>query len=501
MRYFLFPGAAAMLGAVASPVAAAPDDGPSNSGPAVLAANKAFANHDCAQVASILAPIIALPSTAEPADLSRIYDISISCAMQTKDMAKATDFAKHAIALPEVSDFAWHMAIGLSFDAKDFGGGIDIIDRMLADGRRETLNTIDPRWLVRAQFALQQMGDDANETRLLAILADPAYDPADVQAQIESIGDYARALYARKLLAAGKRDEARAMVSDIKGYETMAQVAFDPGLSALLGGPVDLRAVVEADLARHRALSAHYSRALSAITEVSFDLRRLGRYDEDIAFLTAAIPDVEKPGSFGDGDDKLPWFWNALAYGYFMTGKYDAMVAALKKGNRPNKDGSPNGDLVLNLAGYQVDFDRPKDALATLDTLSGVPGITPGGSMRFHLSHGCAAAELADLKGARADLAYALAHEKDDPATVTGLELCVGDDDAAAASYIRRLKDTNHETRKNAILALADYDSLDPRAPKSPFADREKRVRKRPDVVAALRAVGGPVRIHLQVEP
>jgi len=38
--------------------------------------------------------------------------------------------------------------------------------------------------------------------------------------------------------------------------------------------------------------------------------------------------------------------------------------------------------------------------------------------------------------------------------------------------------------------------------PKSPFADREARVRERPDVAAALTAaIGDPARVHLQVEP
>lgn len=51
------------------------------------------------------------------------------------------------------------------------------------------------------------------------------------------------------------------------------------------------------------------------------------------------------------------------------------------------------------------------------------------------------------------------------------------------------------------MLALADYDSPDPRVPVPPFADRDARVRKRPEVVAAIRAAGGPIRVHLQPDP
>jgi len=185
-----------------------------------------------------------------------------------------------------------------------------------------------------------------------------------------------------------------------------------------------------------------------------------------------------------------------------MTGKYDAMVAALTKGIQPNRDGWPNVDVVMNFAGYQIDFNRPKDALATLSPLSSGSGLSSSGLMQFHRVHGCAEAELGHLDATRADLAYALAHEKDDPSAVTILALCVGDEDAAAASFIRRLNDQNPSTRQEAIFAVADFDAADPRAPRSPFADRTDRVRKRPDVVAALRdTVGSVPRVHVQFEP
>ena len=502
MRSSLFLGAAAMIGALASPLAAAAADVPSPSRQAVSAASDAFDANDCGKVASLLAPVLVAPQAAAAKDVADAYELSVRCALRSKDLPKAAEFAHRAIALPEASDYVWHMAVGLSFNAGNFGAGLDTIDRMRADGRGAALNSMDVKWLMQALFALQKSGDDANETRLLRVMADPAYDPDDVQAHIEALGDYARTLYARKLLAAGKRNEARAIVSDIHGYDSMAQVAFDPALRALLAHPVDLRAVAEADLVRHRALLDRYPRSLSATVIASFDLRRLGRYDEYIAFLTAAIPAVEKPRDFDDADEMVPWFWNALGYGYYMTGKYDAMVAAFAKGNWPDKAGLPNAELSVNLAEAQVDFNRPKDALATLAPFAAGKGLTPQGQMRFHLLHGCAQVELGDMAAARADLAYAQAHETDNALRLAELELCLGDEDAAAASYVRQLQDKNRLTRQSAIIALADYDPPDPRAPKSPFADRDARVRKRADVAAALQAaIGGPARVHLQVEP
>ena len=66
------------------------------------------------------------------------------------------------------------------------------------------------------------------------------------------------------------------------------------------------------------------------------------------------------------------------------------------------------------------------------------PAASPYGLMQIRSIRGCAYAALGELDKARADLAYAIAHEKDDPATVTALDLCVGDEEGAAASYINQ---------------------------------------------------------------
>ncbi|WP_296613606.1 hypothetical protein [Sphingomonas sp.] len=498
MRHFIVLAGAALIAAPAAPLAAADNAAP-DANKALSEAIQAYRDNDCAKASSLVAPVIAAPASAAPKDLSLAYDITIDCAWKAKDMAKASDYAKREIALAESSDFAWRAAVIADFEGKRYSSAIDTIERMPAAGRGGTLNTFPPSLFMQMHNQIERAGDAANDTRLLAILANPAYDPDDISAKIDGWGDYMRALYARKLLAAGKRDEARAMIADLQGYEAMMEVAFDPGLLALRGRPVDFRAVVEADLARHRAMLDRYPHALAVINAESLDLHRLGRNDEAIALLKAAEPRIATPDAFDDIEDKLPWFWNALGYAYLATGKYDEMVDAFTRGGQLKENGVPNVSQIINLADQQVVFGHAKEALATLDRMGTSPDASPYGLMQVRLVRGCAYAELGQLDKARADLAYAVAHESDDPSTVTALYLCLGDEDAAAASYVRRL--AAPVSRRSAMMDLADYDAPDPRMPKSPFAASANRVRKRPEVVAAIRAAGGPVHIHLQPNP
>lgn len=498
MRRFLLLTGAVLMAATAAPLAAA-GDGPPDAGKALAGAIQAYRDGDCPKATSLIDQVIAAPGSTTDKNLSFAYDLAIDCAWQAKDRAKAGGYAKRAIAVDRGSDFAWRIAVAVDFDAKRYGAGLDTIDRMLAAGRGGTLNSFDPRFFLQIHVQLDRDDDTADDMRLLAIVANRAYDPDDLSAKINGTGDYLRALYARKLLTAGKRDEARALIAEFEGYDALEEIAFAPEVPALRGAPIDFRAVVEADLARHRAMATDYPHALAAINAMARDLHRLGRDDEAIVLLKAAQPRIGTPDALDDVADNLPWFWNELAYAFGATGKYDEMVDAFTKGAQFKEGSAPNVSQVINLAERQVAFSRAKDALGTLDRLGASPDASPYGLMLVHGTRGCAYAILGQLDKARAELAYAVAHEKDNAGTVTSLDLCVGDEDAAAASYVRRL--ASADDRRSAMLDLADYDASDPRAPKSAVAARFDRVRKRPEVVAAIRAAGGPVRIHLRTDP
>jgi tetratricopeptide (TPR) repeat protein len=458
-------------------------------------ASEAFANGDCAKVTSLASTIFDSPTPAKADDVSQAYDLAIQCAWGNKDFAKAVEYANRAIARRVDSNLDWRVLLVADFNAGRFVSAVDTIERMLAAGRGGALNSVDPSLLFQLHIRLERGGDAANDTRLLAILANPVFDPDDITGKISGIGDYLRALYARKLAAAGKLTEARTLIADLEGYNAMIEIAFDPELLKLRGKPVDFRAVVEADLARHRAMVERFPKSLAAINAVAGDLNTLGRSDEAIVLLKETLPRTAVPGTFDDDQAKLRWTWDALANAYTVTGNYDAMINAYNQGVKADGSKSPNVDQTINLAGRQYGFGRAADALATLERLGAKPDLSPYGAMQVFKIRGCANAVLGRLNEARAQLALAIAHERDAPPIVTTLNICVGDEAAAAASLVKRL--TEPETRREAMLAVADYDDSAPRSPKAPFAAAYDRILKRPEVVRAIRAAGGRVRIHL----
>lgn len=464
----------------------------------IRAAIVAYRADDCMKANSLIAPLLKAGQSVEGRDQALAYDVAISCALAAKDMVSAGDYARRATELPDGSDFAWRIRVAADAEAKRYGAVIDTFERMM-QGHGGALNAIPPLWLLQIRADLVRTGDDANETRLLRIMADPAYDPNDVAAKIRGTADQARAWYARKLLKAGQRDAARAQIDGLAGFGALSEVALDPALLALRGTPIDLRAAVENDLARHRAMIVQYPRALEAINAVSTDLYRLGRNDEAITLLKSTLPNIDQNG-FDDRAEELPWFWNSLANAYGATGQYDAMVAAYAKGAAlPERGLISNISQTINLAENQFQFGHAKEALVTLAQLDEKSGFSPYGLMQVRIVRGCARAVLGQLDKARSDLDYAIANPNDDPAAIASLKLCVGDENGAAASFIARLGDP--DTRRIAMLDLADYDAPDPRKPVGPFDAARERLRKRPDIVAAIRAAGGPLRIHLQRDP
>jgi tetratricopeptide (TPR) repeat protein len=444
----------AALAIVAIQPTAAADDAKPTPIQAFRAALDAYKAGDCAKATSLTAPLIkGGPAVPGPVQASA-YDIAITCALKDKDLDKAGDYARRATALPDGSDFAWRIRFAGDAETKRYGAAVDTLERM-TQGHGSALNAIRPVWLWQLRLEILRAGDEVNETRLLAIMANPAYDPDDMAGRIQDTGDAARAMYAGKLLKAGKRDAARAQLDGLRGFRALSKVALDPELAALRGSTIDLRAAMESDLVRHREMMTKYPRWLGAINAAADDLQRLGRADEAIALLEAVVPRLGTD-TFDDRADALPWFWNALAYAYESVGKYDEMVASFVKGAAQPEDGMGNVSQPINLAAAQIDFGRAGDALATLKSMGEKPAASAYGLMQIRIVRGCANAALGRLDAARADLAYAVANPKDDPAAIGALKLCVGDEAGAAASYVVRLADP--DTREAALLDLPDYD-------------------------------------------
>jgi tetratricopeptide (TPR) repeat protein len=331
--------------------------------------------------------------------------------------------------------------------------------------------------------------------RLLKLLA------ADAFAPVESSGD-AQGLhydYAKLLADEGDADGARAMLSGLKDPGLLAAALFDPHLRAFLPKDFDLRASAEAELALDRELSARHPDRLDPLLSVASDLRRLGRPGEALAILQAASSKIGDKAAFTDRDDKLSWYWDGLARAYVALGRYDDAISAFRAGAALRENGQPNVSQVINLAHTQNRFGHGEDALKTLSLFDDPKQpLSPYGMMEMRLARGCAQAVSGHAAAGAADLAYAVAHEKDHPEALGDLYLCLGRMDEAAASYIRLLDDPDR--RSAALRQLSDYDAPPVAIPPTPFGARLEALKARPDVKSAIARAGGLRRIPLQID-
>ena len=424
---------------------------------------------------------------------ARVSATNVPVALKRIPLSDAT---QRATALSDSSDFVWRVRFYSQLSPENSEAAVATLEAM-AQGRGRALNGMPIEWLWTLKNNLDHAGNKAGEMAVLKVLADPAYQPDDVDTEIDDDVGVARVEYAGALLAHGEADAARAQLGDIDSLSAAVEANFTPAIRALLPHAIDLRAVVEHELARHRALMAAHPDSLDAINATSIDLRRLGRPKEAIATLETVRARIGDADAFVDREERLPWWWNALAYAHADLGEYDATMAAFHAGAAVNENGVPNVSQYINLADAELKFghyDKALQALADFDTRA--RAASPFGVMQVRAIRGCALARKGDRDGARQVFDEALAHEKDDPATVTELALCRNDEAAAASSYIRRLADP--DAYRRAMLSLARYDPPNSAAPVDPGDAVRDRVRARPDVSAALARYGGAPIIHLQ---
>jgi hypothetical protein len=206
---------------------------------------------------------------------------------------------------------------------------------------------------------------------------------------------------------------------------------------------------------------------------------------------------IEDADAFTDRADALQWLWDSLGRTYLMMGKYDEMVRAYQKGAETGEYGKGNISQVLNLAHAQLEFGRAEDVLKTLATFNAQNrSKSEYGEMVLRSARACANAASGRREDAAEDLAFAKAHEKTAPGTLTAILICLGKEDEAAASLIRRLGDP---VQRPAVLrALSDFDNPPVKLSSYPTKQNWDAIKARADVKAAVARYGGTRRFNVQ---
>lgn len=450
---------------------------------------------DCGTVMKLLKLRLGKKPPIEPELLEAYaFELATSCAARQQDSKTARSLALSGTALPAATDRLWLMRLRLELADQDFRAAVATAAAM-SNGRGKALNAVPIEWFGSLQQVLRDRKLPKERERLLSVLANPAYTPDEVGRSTDGF----RSEYAKLLMATGDTKRAAEVVGTIESSALIVQLSLDSRFKAMIPADFDERQRAEAELAKALTQRRSHPELLVLLLNASSSLRALGRPEEAVALLLSA---KERPGSleaFKDVDRFRNWWWDSLARSYSLLGDYEHMAEAYHQGALLKEFGGANVSQVINLAAAQVDYGRPRDALATIAEFKLAERSTSAyGAMQMRFARGCASALAGDLKQARDDQSYIRGHEKDDPVTAGAMMLCVDDMDAAVALFVRLLDDP--ERRAAILLQLSDFDPPVHDVPESLLNKRFKILSARPEMKAAIARAGGTRRIRLQVQ-
>ncbi len=408
------------------------------------------------------------------------------------DLAERRADIEAALQLNPRLGWAWRQKIDLLVDAKDLASAVAAVEAG-ARGESPILNSDTLGWGARLRQALKAAGDTALRARLLEVLSSEPYRAAG----IPDLPDVIRLEYAEILVKTGDVNQARTTIAGLKDSGMIARMMLDPELRSVRPDTVDVRAAVEEELAGYRKAIAENAKQLKPIVAASDSLQLLGRPAEALALLQGVASRLDEEGAFTDVAQYKPWWWNSLALSYRDLNKYEEMVAAFRQGMQAKEGQMPNVSQVINLASYQLEFNRYDDALDSLSIIEDEGrSVTPYGLSLVHEVRGCARALSGKTKEAAENLAYLTAHSDDAPSSLTSLLLCINDMDGAAKILIGRLNDPNR--RVEALLDVSEFDDPPVALPLHPADERFKALKLRPDVQKAIQDAGGTYRFNVQ---
>jgi tetratricopeptide (TPR) repeat protein len=450
----------------------------------------ALAKGDCASILKRGARLVERGQRSLGEGLTAsIYEMMAFCHLEAKRLDKAYALAMRGTALAESSPELWTIRLDIEAWEKRYADAASTLEAM-ALGQGAALNSIRPNWMWELLRGMKDAGMAEGRSRVLKLLASDAYAPLETYGS----NDGFRFEYAQDRLAAGDTATAGRVVATLESPSNIAAASLDPRMRGYLPS-LDVAAAAAKKLARHQSWVAREPDRLRPLIAAAENLRQLGRAEEALALLRSAEPRLAKLTAAEDSDH-VNWWWNELAITYGTLRRLDEAVAAYGNGIKASEDGAPNVSQLINLALAQNRFGRPEAALETLarrDLAAG--GASPYGVMLYRQARACALHM--DGRGGEgaADVAYIKSHEKDAPAAVMDVHLCLGDMEAAAASAVRRLEDP--ELRPDVLLELSDFDLAPPPLASDRIARNLEELKKRPDVKAAIEGAGGIRRFNV----
>lgn len=388
-----------------------------------------------------------------------------------------------ATAEPEASALAWSTRfIHAAVDEKR-EDALLALENAAAKADDRTVDLYNDRVVFR--FWDQLKDDKAARARMAAALEQIDWRPKARTSTPDSIW----LAHASELLDAGDQAGAARFARKVSHVEVLVAMRTDRRFSDIIDAQpeaFDLKFAALATLAADQPELERTPLDAESVQAVAYDLRVLGRFEEALSLLEAAIrlPDLKNHR----GEDWRNWIENERALVLVELGRFEEAVEAMRKASRANEMGGTNVSQTINLASMLNELGRFREVLTVLEPLATENSASPYGEMWIASNRACAYAGLQRLDQAQAEMKFLEDHVADNRVAHRVATLCLGDEEATARNLI------DHLGSDEPIRALASFSKsrIEPPIPARArlLKERLERVQQRPEVRAAFDAVG-----------
>ena len=429
-----------------------------------------------------------------------IWTFAAVCADRKGLYDEALVDARNASEVPGATWGVWAFRLRAATKAKQLEDGPAAVEA-LAKASPATLDALPVSVFWQFKHDAVAAGRPELAMRIYAALEAANYAPADVS---QGGADAIWLDDAGMAADAGDARHAGALIARLASTGALVHAKLDGRFAAIVAADparFDLRAAALRQLERDRADMLTRPDRLAEVMAVASDLIGLERFDEALALDQAALDRIAKAAkgepAFSDQEGRLAWLYESKADALTGLGRFDEALAAMRAAARtPPATGGLNVSQMLNLADLLGTLGRPAEALATLQPLGAPGAATDYGMAWVRAERVCADDQLGQANQAAADVAWLAAHRADYTGARLRALFCAGSADDVAAEFIGELKDPDQ--RDAALVRLSEFD---PPAATTPVWAAElallAAVRDRPDVRAAVAAVGHTERIPL----
>jgi beta-barrel assembly-enhancing protease len=452
-------------------------------------AQETVAEKDWAAALPMMTSVVDSPSFEYlPVDVrQKLLTSAGGVALHEGENKLAQTYSTRACLLPNVLAINWQIRFYASFGLEDMNdASLALIQ--VAKAAPKNLADIKDEAIFRILSDLKNSSTSAAQYfDLMAALYSANWKVGGVSEPSATWRDYAVVLLER-----GRTAETEQVIRRIKHPSALISLRVDKRfdfIQKISPALFNISNAVDAEITDLREIAGRTPRSLQNLVDLTYALLKARRYDEVLTITDDVIQKEAARGRgkspYDDDSDNLIWILNNRAIALGGLGRREEELELLVRAARRPEHGAPNVSQAINLGEFYCDLGRPKDALfAILDAQD----VSPYGQMQVGTVRLCAGLQQNDQAAANAALKYMKEHQADSPKTYQTALIEAGDNDAAAAILIERLK--SPRLRSDVLTEIQDY--RDPQDLTWPVKSntRFKTILARDDVRKTLDKVG-----------